>query len=314
MITLDTDMYLLCSLFNVSQRKIADEYSGMSVEDIMEAEAAQGNASAANFDKAILNDPVKLIELFKLNDVGNKYAILSNLNEKDLEELLPMLDQEDLVAGLNLFTKDKLLKLSEQLPMEQLVNMVFQMFAPEELMQFMPEDQLNKFLTSTELDKDTILKNLQSMNPQILAQMLEATTGQPAMSSDSQMSLSGQVNYDGQQILQQLMSLPDDKFQESLLNMPTQAKKGFILTMAKQDNKLFQLFDASAYTSIMGQKRQKEDIVKSSMVLESDQLVKMLEELPQDLTAIVLTQIDTNKFADVLLSKFKDIIKEIVAG
>jgi hypothetical protein len=31
----------------------------------------------------------------------------------------------------------------------------------------------------------------------------------------------------------------------------------------------------------------------------------MLEELPKDLTAVVLTQIDTKKFADVLLANFK---------
>lgn len=310
-ITLETDKYLLYSLFNISPRKISNEYSGKSIEEIMEAEAAQGNAAAANFDREILNNPIKLMQMFKLDDVGNKYAILSNMSEKDLKDLLPLLDPSDMVAGLNFFTKDKLLELVKSLPPEQLVKFVLEMFSPEELMQLMPEEQLNKFLQSTKMDKGMELKFLQSMNPQILAQMLESVTGQPVNMGGAGMDGS---SGGGKALLAQIAALPDDKFQEALINIPPQNKRNFILQMTKQDPKLMQLFEPDAYTNIISQRRDKQDMIRSASVIEPEQLIKMLNKLPQDLAAVVMTQIDPKVFADILIKSFKDILSQVIAG
>ena len=51
-------------MFNISRKKLSDVYAGMSIEEIMKAEAQQGNTAAAKFDSAVLNDPIKLIKLF----------------------------------------------------------------------------------------------------------------------------------------------------------------------------------------------------------------------------------------------------------
>lgn len=345
MITLNTDIYLICSMFNVSSKKITDEYSGMSVEEIMKAEAKQGNTAAANFDSSVLNDPVKLIELFQLNSPENKYAILSNMNDHDLEELLPLLNKEDLVSGLDFFTKDKLLKMTEELPKEQLVKMTFQMFSPEQVMQLMPETEMNKFLQSPDMDKGLELKYMKSLKPEILAQMLQGATGKPLSELQSEgqeaagqanqaaqpqsgsqdaangqanmierVDISGQPVLNGQAIYNQIAALPDDKFTEATINIPPQNKRDFILKMTQEQPKLFQLFDSSAYINMMDQKKDKEDIVKSAQVIKSDQLVKMTQQLPKDLTAVLLTQMDTKEFADILLSKFKNIIGELAAG
>lgn len=312
-ITINTNMYLLCSLFNISYKKISNEYSGMTVEQIMEAEAAQGNTSAAKFDKEILSNPIKLIELFELKDPGNKYAILSNMNERDLEDLLPLLGQSDLVAGLNFFTKDKLLDMAEDMPKEQLVNFTFQMFSPEQLMQLMPEEQLNKILTSTDMDKGLEVKYLQTIKPEVLAQMFEAATGQPAAGAED-IGLDGKANLDGKALVTQITNLPDDKFQEAMLSMPQQNKRDFVLKLTKENPKLYLSVDSSAYTSIIKARKEKDEIVKSANVIDPKQLVKMLQNLPKDLTAMVLTQMDTKKFADVLLTKFKDVLSQVVAG
>lgn len=340
MITINADIYLICSMFNVSPKKIANDYSGMSVEEIMQVEAQQGNTAAAKFDKAVLSDPIKLIKLFQLNNPENKYAILSNMSEHDLEELLPLLDAADLAAGLNFFTKDKLLQLAEELPKEQLVKMTFQMFSPEEIMQLMPETELNKFLQSPDLDKGLELKHLKTLKPEILAQMLEATTGQVigGMQSQSgvqvqgdlqgqaqseamsaQANLSGQMGMSGRSLngpalFNQIAALPDDKFQEAMINMPQANKRLFILKMTKEQPKLFELFNASAYTNIIDQRKEKAEIVKAAQVIEPNQLVKMTKELPQNLTAVLLTQMDTKLFADILLAKFKNILGELAAG
>lgn len=313
-ITIDADIYLLCSMFNINYKKIADEYSGMSVEEIMKAEAKQGNTAAAKFDTSILSDPIKLIELFQLKDPGNKYAILSNMSEHDLTELLPLLEQSDLITGLNYFTKEKLLVMMEDLPPDQLINMVFEMFSPEQLMQLMPEEQLNKALMSTDMDKGLEIKYLKSMKPEILAQMLEAVTGQPATGSED-VGLDGKANnLDGEALAAQISALPDDKFKEAMLNIPPQNKRNFMLKMSKEDPKIFLMFSPDAYTKIIDSKKEKEDIIKSAKVLKSENLIKMVSQLPQDLTAAILTQMDTKKFADVLLANFKNIISQIIAG
>lgn len=309
-----TDMYLLCSLFNINYRKITNEYQGMTIEQIMEAEAAQGNSAAANFDATILSDPIKLIELFKLNNAGNKYSILHYMNENDLVRLLPLLEQNDLVQGLNFFTKDKLLIMIGELPKDQIIKFTQQMFSQEQIIQYLPEDQINKMLQSTDMDKDQELKYLKSINPQVLAFMMESVTGQPA-SGVGDVGLNGQPKQiDGDTVYNQLASLPDDKFQEAMLAMPKQHKRDFVLQLAKNNPKLYLSVDSDAYTKMIGQRKDKSDIVKAATVIDHDNLVKMIAKLPKDLMAVVLTQIDTKKFADQLLAKFKNIIKDIVAA
>lgn len=312
-ITLDTDMYLLCSLFNISYKKLSNDYSGMTVEQIMEAEAAQGNTAAANFDATILTDPIKLMELFQLNDPGNKYAILNNMNERDLEDLLPLLQQSDLAIGLNFFTKDKLLSMSQDLPIDQLIKLTGQMFSAEQIMQYLPEEQLNNMLQSKDMDKEQELKYLQTVNPKILAQMLQSATGEPAPGSDD-VGLDGQPHFDGQVLFNQISALDDNKFKDAMLSMPPQTKRNYLLVLSNQNPKLYSAVDSSAYINIIDQRKQKEDIVKSANVLDQKQLVKMVEHLPKDLTAVVLTQINTKQFADVLLANFKNIISQVIAG
>ena len=322
MIKLDINTYLLFNLFNISPKKLSNEYSGMSIEDIMQAEAAQGNAAAANFDMSILNDPIKLVKFLQLNDVGNKYAILSNMSEKDLEDLLPLLDPSELVMGLNFFNKDKLLQLFEGLPKDELIKYAFTLFSPEQIMKLMPEEQLDKALMSSDIDKGLEMKYLENLSPAVLAKMLEVPTGEfsagggagAAGISGAATEESGQKGLNKFELLNQLASLPDDKFREALVNMPTNAKRGFMFAMAKENPKIFRLFDAHAYTKIIGDKKTKEEMIKSAIVIKPEELVKMIKKLPKDLMSIVLTQIDPTKFASALIANFKDIIKQITAG
>ena len=313
-ISIDANIYLLCSMFNINYRKISNEYSGMSIDEIMEAEAEQGNTAAKSYDKTILNDPIKLIELMQLNDPNNKYAILSNLNEEDLDSLLPQLKENDLIQGLNYFTKEKLLNLVEDLPKDQLVNYTLQMFSPEHLMMLMPDEEINKVLTSSDMNqyKGLELKMLQSSRPEILAQMIEAATGEQA-NGVGESGMDGQPTFDKGAMMEQLAGLSDLQYKDALTNMPPVAKQQFMLKMTKEDPSILQMFDASAYTNIIGQKKEKQDMIKAASVIDKDQLVKMVQELPKELTAAVLTQIDTKKFADDLLSKFKNILSQIVA-
>lgn len=300
MITLDTDMYLLASRLNLSTAKI-EKYGSTSVSQIVEAEAIEGNTQAQMLLSQIFSDPAELVKIFKLTDVGNKYAILHNLSEHDLNNLLPLLQQEDLVVGLNFFTKDKLLKMVGELPKEQLVKYVSQMFTPEQLLAFMPEEKMDKVLQSEDLDKGLVLKYLKTLKPEILSQMIEAATGKPAQSSDQQ------------DLINQIGTLPPDKYREALISIPPENKRFFMLQMSKEEPKIFQLFDSDAYTKIISRK-EKPDLVAAAGVIQPQQLIKMVGQLPQDLLSIVCTQIDPTKFANVLTKEFKNVLSQIIAA
>ena len=300
MITLDTDLYSIYKLFNISAKRLS-EYGNKSLEEIMEAEAASGNTAAASFSTEVLNNPTELAKLFKLSSPENKFAILSNLSDHDLKELVPLLDKSDLVYGLNFFTKDKLLKLMDDLPKEQLLKVVFEMFSPEQVMQMMPDKEMDKFLQSYELDKNMVLKNLKALPPEMLAQIIEAATGKPVQSME-QMDL-----------LKELSTLPPEKYKDAMTAIPRQRKRELILQLTKEKPELFQLFSNEAYVKMISNK-EKPDIVKSCKALDPEQLVKMISQLPQDLLAVVMTQMDTEKFAAMLIKNYKDILSQIVAA
>lgn len=299
MITIDTNLYLIASKFNISPKRLS-EYGDKSIDEIMQAEAAQGNTKAAQFSQEVLSNPDKLVELFKLSNANNRYEILQNLNESDLNRLLPLLEKEDLVAGLNFFTKDKLLDLLSKIPKKDLVKYVLELFSPEQLMKLMPEKQMDKLLMATELDKGLVLKHLKALPPAILAQMIEQATGQPVKSMNQH------------DLINQMGALPADKYKTALISMPTNKKREFILNLVKEEPKLFQLFDADAYAKILDRK-EKPDLVKAAKVIEPEQLIKMMGSLPEDLLAVVVTQIDPSVFAEALIKDYKEILKQIVA-
>ena len=56
----------------------------------------------------------------------------------------------------------------------------------------------------------------------------------------------------------------------------------------------------------------KSDKIKMMKGLEQEFLVPMIQELPVDLTQIVLTQIDPKDFAETLSSEFTEILKSVV--
>lgn len=308
---LSIDTYLLCSLFNISSKKLTDEYSGLTIDQIMQAEAQQGNTAAAGFDQTILSDPEKLIELFELNDPGNKYAILSNMNEDDLSNMLPLLGQEDLIQGLNYFTKDKLLDLTQSLPEDQLLNYTFSMFSEQHVMAMMPDEQLNKMLLSTDMDKETELKYVQTIDPAIMAKMIQNVTGQQA-AGVQQGGLDGKPKYDVSMLTSQLAGFSDDNFNNALLSMPTAHKQAFVYKLAKDNPNLYTQVDPSAYTDMINAKKDKQDMLRYANHIDTDQLVKMNQTLPKELMSVVLTQIDTSKFAGQLQGKFKNVLSQIM--
>lgn len=302
MIVIDTQMDTILRKLNISQTKMVEQYAMMSIDEIVEAEAAQGNQQAVAFAADLFTNADKLVELFKLADPNNKFAILSTMTADKLQVFLPLMEDDDLLQGFNFFTEDKLMKLLEELPPEQLVNTVFQMFSEKDIIKLMPDDELNKFLTSTEVDKGNVLKHMKSIPPEYLAQMIENVTGQ------------GVQNMDSLDMVKQIGDFNPLQYKQALTTMSDAPKQQLTLALAHEHKDLYQLFSPEAYTNMMQNQKQKGDVVKAMSVVERDEKIKMLTELPNDLLSIVITQLDARDFADTLITRFPEILAEIVAG
>ena len=301
MIIIDTDLTTLMQKLNISTAKMQQQYSMMSVEEIVEAEAAQGNQQAVEYARELFTNPEQLVKIFKLADPNNKLEILSEMTAQQLALFLPEMEETDLSEGLKYFTQDKLLSMLESIPPEQLVNTVFEMFSQEEIIQYLPEEQLDKFLSSTEMDKNKIMEHIKEIPPELIAQMLETMTGQPVedMSMESMLETVGGFN--------------PLEFKNALLSLQPVAKQQLTLGLAKEDTKLFQLFDPHAYTNMINTYKQQPELVKAMNVIEEDQKIKMLKELPNDLLSIVITQMDAQDFADILIKRCPELLAEIIA-
>ncbi len=292
----------LANVLAISTAKIREQYAEMSIEEIIQTEAKEGNQLAVSIANEILNNPTFLIELFQLADPENKILLMKEMSEAQLEELLPQMDKKDLLQGLYFFTEDKLMDMLQDIPPEQLVKTVFEMFAKEEVVQYLPEEQLNKFLTSEKIDKNKILNHMQSIPNEYLAQVLESITGEAV-----------NENTDPTELVKQIGSLNPLEFKDALLNFQPTQKQQLTLSLCKEHEEWFQMFDAAAYTDMIQTYKQKPQMIKAMEVIEHEEIVKMINELPQDLTQIVVSQMDTQDFAEQLIDQHPEVIAQLLA-
>lgn len=301
MIVVDTDLTTLMQKLNIPSAKM-QEYAMMSVSDIVEAEAAQGNEAAVAYARELFTNPDQLVKIFKLADPRNKLEILSEMTAQQLAVFLPEMEEADLTEGLKYFTQEKLLKMLQSIPPEQLVLTVFELFSEEEIIEYLPEEQLDKFLTDSSMDKEKIFDHMEDIPPEFIAQMIETITGKPLEDGINQ-----------KEMLEQVRGFNPLEFKNALLSLQPVAKQQLTLGLAKEDKDLYQLFDASAYTNMINTYKQQPELVKAMDVIEEEHKIKMLKELPNDLLSVVVTQIDARDFADILINKCPEILAQIIA-
>mgnify|MGYP001136192976 CR=1 FL=1 len=299
-IAIDSTLEYLRTRLNISEANM-QAYQNKSVEEILEAEAAQGNQLAIQMAADMFSDPSQLIELFQLADANNKLIILQTMTSSQLEKLVPMLEVDDLVQGLQYFTQDSLLDLLKDIPMEELVKTVFQMFSEQQIIEYMPEKQLDKLLTGTDMDKEMLLQNLKSIPEMYIQQILESVTGEEAQGNAAE-------------LVRQIGQLGDLEYRTAIMNLQPTQKQELTLSLTSREPKLYQKFDADAYTHIIAREREKDELIKSMAVIKPEYLQKMVNQLPQDLLSVVTTQIDTEKFADALINKFPEVLAKFIAG
>lgn len=299
-LVIDSNLEYLQNVLHISQVTFEEKYANMSVDEIIEAEAASGNQYAIELAQELTSNTSLVMELFDLADTNNKYMILRELTAQQLQVFLPEMEESDMLQGLFFFSQDKLMKMLEELPAEQLVNTAFELFSQEEIVQLMPEEQLDKFLTSTDIDKNKILKHMQSIPPEYVAQVLEQITGE------------SHENMDSIDLSKEFGELNPLEYQDALKAFQPTQKQQLVLSLGKEHEEWFQLFDAHAYTTIMNREKQQPEIVKAMSVIEPEYIQNMIKELPNDLLSLVITQMDTEKFAEILMDEFPEVIAEII--
>lgn len=298
-ISLNTDQYYLQNQLNISTSRMRN-YADMSIDDIIEAEAENGNTVAKDYGRKLFGNVDELIQTFQLDDPTNKYNIINQMSAEQRNKVLDLLDAEDMVIGLNFFTQEKLEQMLGKVSVAESANVAIEAFPMEQLIKMIPEEELEQFFMSSEVRKNDVTAQLSNLDPELLIQMTEGMTGQAADSNDVS------------KLLAQISSLPDKQFKETMASMEPEIQQNIIFQMANEDKDTLLNFSNQTFTNMVS-KLQKPDMVKSMIALDSESLQIMTKQLPEDLFSIVATQVDTKQLAKLLIDRCPDVLEKFTS-
>ena len=92
-IVIDANMALFAERLHISSSRMTQEYGLKTIDEIIEAEAAQGNTFAVQYAREMFNSPEKLVKIFRLTDVENKFVLIQSMDPKTRSEVLPLLEK-----------------------------------------------------------------------------------------------------------------------------------------------------------------------------------------------------------------------------
>ncbi len=295
-LVIDANMKLFAERMNITSSRMIQDYGLKTVDEIIEAEAAQGNSQAVKYAQEMYGSPAKLINIFNLTDVENKFVLLHNMNSETREKILPMLESDDLVMGLYFFTQDKLLDMLSEVDIEELVNVVMGAFPLDAIVSMFSEDDLAQFFQRDELQKFDVIEQLKSLPPEVMIKFVEGVTGQPAGETDPM------------QLIQSIENMPMDQYRDFMSAIDPDVQRQLTFQLTKEKPEYLQLFPNQTYIDMLST-MMKQDMVKPMINLEKESLVNMITELPDDLMSIVAAQVDTKKFAEFLLDGHTDLLE-----
>ena len=94
-LVIDSNLEYLQNILHISKVTFEEKYANMSVDEIIEAEAASGNQQAIELAQELTTNTSLVMELFDLADTNNKYMILRELTAQQLEVFLPEMEEKD---------------------------------------------------------------------------------------------------------------------------------------------------------------------------------------------------------------------------
>ena len=297
-LVIDANMKLFADRMNITSSRMIRDYGLSTVDEIIESEAERGNARAVSYAREYYHSPEKLIKLFELTNVENKFRLLKDLDHSARLKVLPMLERDDLLMGLYFFTQDKLLEMLMEVDIEELVKVVQDAFSLDHIIMMMPEDELANFMKHDDLEKNAVMEQIKALPPEVLQKFIEGVTGMP-------MEETGSSNF-----IKSIELLPDDKFKKFMSQIDPDVQRQITFQLTKNESKYLTFFSNDCYVDMLSTLH-KPDMIKPMIMLNKESLVNMTSELPPDLMSIMASQIDTRDFAKFLQDGHMDLIEEL---
>ena len=296
-LVIDANMKLFAERLHITSSRMINDYGLSSIDDIIKAEAEKGNTHAIDYASEYYSSPDKLIEVFKLTDVENKFSIIHNMDEISRLKLLPLLKNQDLVMGLYFFTQENLLKMLMNVDIVELVRVVLEAFPKEQIIEMFTEEDLACFFMNRDLQKEVVVEQLKQLPYDAMQKFVESVTGQPAEQTNPM------------ELIDSIAQLPDDKFQKFMACIDPDVQKQLVFQLTNEDPKYFTLFPNITYVNMLS-KLKKQDMVPPLVMLNKESLMYMNATLPKDLLSIVAAQIDPLDFAIFLQDGHMDLLEQ----
>jgi hypothetical protein len=294
---IDANMKLFAERMHISSSRMIQDYGLSTIDEIIEEEAERGNSYAVKNSREYYHSPEKLIKLFKLTDIENKFVLLNKMNDSTREKVLPMLDNDELVMGLYFFTQEKLLEMLMNVDIEEMVNVIQEAFPLESIIMMFTEDDLAGFFENDNLEKYDVINQLQSLPPEVMQNFIEGVTGMPAEETDAS------------ELINNIAQMPDDKYKRFMSSIDPDVQRQLTFQLTKTKPEYLTLFSNETYVNMMNT-LMKPDMIKPMIMLNKESLVNMVSDLPSDLMSIVAAQVDTKDFAKYLQKGHMDLIED----
>lgn len=297
-ITVDSNIKLLANRLHITSSRIKEEYGMSTVDEIIESEAGKGNVSALDAAREYGNSPDKLVELFHLFNVENRYSIIREMDESTRMKVLPFLEQDDLVMGLNFFTQEKLLRMLLEVDIVELVQVVLMAFPVEQIMAMYTEEDLAKFFLNKDLRRVDVMEQLSLLPPEFMQKFVEGVTGRPSEETNPA------------DIFASLNELPDDKFRKFMASIDPEVQRQLTFQLTTQEPAYMTLFENMTYVNMLST-LMKPDLVPAMVMLKQETLINMLSELPPEFISVIGAQIKPKDLAFLLQDGNLDILKNV---
>ena len=296
-LVIDANMKLFAERMHISSSRMIREYGLSTIDEIIEAEAERGNTHAIKHAREYYHSPEKLIKLFELTDIENKFVLLHKMDDSTRQKVLPLLDREDLVMGLYFFTQERLLEMLMNVDIQELVAVVMDAFSLDQIVSMFSDEDLAGFFQHEDLERRDVMEQLKVLPPDVMKKFVEGVTGMPAEQTNPE------------DLIKSIENLPLDKYRKFMASIDPDVQRQLTFQLTKDKPEYLTLFNHKSYVDMLST-LMKPEMVKPMIMLQKDSLVNMLTELPPDLMAIVAAQIDTKDFAKFLQDGHMDLIEE----
>ncbi|MBQ4114008.1 hypothetical protein IJD34_01250 [bacterium] len=296
-LVINANMKLFADRMNISSSRMINDYGLSTVDEIIEAEAEKGNEAAVHYARRYYSNPERLIKVFELADIGNKFKIINKMNDRERALLLPKLSQQDLVMGLHFFTQEKLLAMLMYVDIYELVNVVKEAFPLEAIVMMFTEDELSEFFLKKELERHDVMEQLRMLPPDVMQKFIEGVTGMPSNETSQE------------DLFRQIDSLTDEQYRKFMSAIDPEVQRQLTFQVTEYNPEYLTLFENESYVRMLSTKM-KPDMIKPMIMLNQETLIKMMLELPDSLMSIVTSQIDERKLAIFLQDGHMDLIED----